>query len=118
MNHIENIKRVYFEKYKIMLGELEKLKNYGIEYMEPNGGLSLWLKLPKEIDAFELYKECYENNLSIVPGKIFYIDNNIYNNYIRISFGAVSNEEIVKGVNILYDILNEPFKNNKYLPFI
>lgn len=120
MNHIENIKRVYFEKYKIMLRELEKLKDYGIEYIKPNGGLSLWLKLPKEIDAFELYKECYDNNLSIVPGKVFYIDNSIYNSYIRISFGAVSNEEIVKGVNILYDILNKPFKNrnNEYLPFI
>lgn len=119
-SHIENIKKVYFEKYKIMVSELDKLKDYGIEYIKPNGGLSLWLKLPKDIDAFELYKECYENNLSIVPGKVFYLDNSIYNNYIRLSFGAVSNEEIIKGINILYKILNKPFrnKNNEYLPFI
>lgn len=119
-NHIDKIKEVYSEKYRIMVRELEHLKLYGLDYLLTEGGLSLWVKLPNNINALELYKECSENNLSIVPGKIFFTDDSIYNNYIRISFGAVNNEEIIEGISILESILkkNHKDKGNKYLPFV
>ena len=41
---------------------------------------------------------CGENDVVIVPGKVFFIDDSIYSNYIRLSFGAVSEEEIKKKV--------------------
>ncbi|MBU5440262.1 PLP-dependent aminotransferase family protein [Tissierella sp. MSJ-40] len=119
-SHIEKVKKVYSQKYKIMTKELNKLNQYGITYLEPKGGLSLWLKLPKDVDALELYNECTENNLSIVPGKIFFTDDSIYSNYIRLSFGAINNEQIIDGIKILENIFSKPFKDseNKYLPFI
>jgi len=119
-SHIEKIKKVYSEKYNIMTRELDKLNNYGISYVKPNGGLSIWLKLPKEIDSVELYNQCAENNLAIVPGKVFFVDESIYSNYIRLSFGAVDDNDIVEGLRILENIISRPFKNknNNYLPFI
>lgn len=119
-SHIEKVKRVYYEKYLLMIEELQVLNKYGIEFTPPMGGLSLWLKLPKNIDAFEFYKECNDKKLAIVPGKVFFIDDSIYSNYIRISFGAVSNEEIIEGVRIMDNILGKPFKDksNSYMPFI
>lgn len=118
--HIDKIRKVYSEKYNIMVKELERLKRFNIEYTRPKGGLSLWLKLPEDIDALEFYNECSENNLSLVPGKVFFIDNSIYNNYIRLSFGAVDNEEIIEGIKIIENILSKPFKgeDNEYMPFI
>lgn len=118
--HIEKVKKVYTQKYNIMTKELDNLKQYGISYLPPNGGLSIWVKLPKTIDSFELYKECNDNNLSIVPGNIFFVDDSIYSNYIRLSFGAVDNEEIIQGIRILENILARPYKDkgNEYLPFI
>lgn len=119
-SHIEKVNRVYSEKYSIMTKELDKLKKYGLSYLEPNGGLSIWIKLPKDIDAFSLYNECNENGLAIVPGKVFFTDDSIYSNYIRISFGSVDNDEIIEGLKILENIISKPFKdnNNEYLPFI
>ncbi len=119
-SHIEKIKKVYSEKYNIMVKELDKLNDYGISYVKPNGGLSIWVKLPKEIDAIELYNECGENNLAIVPGKVFFVDESIYSNYIRLSFGAVDNDKIIEGLRILENIISKPFKdkNNNYMPFI
>ncbi|WP_353097407.1 PLP-dependent aminotransferase family protein [Tissierella praeacuta] len=121
-SHIEKIKKVYSEKYKIMTRELDKLNKYGISYVKPNGGLSIWLKLPKEIDAIEFYNECAENNLAIVPGKVFFVDESIDSNYIRLSFGAIDDDKIVEGLRILENIISKPFKdkdkNNNYLPFI
>ncbi len=119
-SHIEKIKRVYSEKYNIMIRELDNLSDYGISYVKPNGGLSIWVRLPKEIDVLEFYNECAENHLAIVPGKVFFVDDSIYSNYIRLSFGAVNNEEIIQGIRILENIISKPFKdkNNNYLPFI
>jgi len=119
-NHIDNIRKVYFEKYNIMIKELNSLKKYGIDYTTPNGGLSVWLKLPLNIDALEFYNDCIENKLSLVPGKVFFIDESIYTNYIRLSFGAVDNNEIIEGIRIIDNILSKPFKNkdNDYMPFI
>lgn len=118
--HISTIKEVYGKKYNTMINELKKLTKYNISFTEPNGGLSLWLKLPKEIDSIELYNECVENNVTLVPGKIFFIDNSIYHNYIRLSFGAVSNDEIKQGIRIIENYLKRKYKedDNKYLPFI
>lgn len=119
-NHIEKVKKVYCEKYNIMTKELDKLERYGFSYIKPKGGLSIWLKLPKEIDAIELYNECAESGVAIVPGKIFFTDESIYSNYIRLSFGAVNNDEIIEGIRTLESIISKPFndKKNDYLPFI
>lgn len=119
-NHIAKVKKVYEERYNIIIQELDKLKSYGLEYTLPNGGLSLWIRLPEDIDSIELYKECNDNNLAIVPGKVFFTGENIYSNYIRLSFGSVDNEEIVEGMKILRDILSGSLKDkdNEYLPFI
>ena len=119
-SHIDRVRRVYAEKYNIMTGELDKLEKYDIEYTKPNGGLSIWLKLPENLDAFALYTECAEAGLSIVPGKVFFTDESIYSNYIRLSFSSVSNEEILEGLAILENIITRPFKdsNSQYLPFI
>lgn len=118
--HMENIKRVYAQRYNTMIRELKKLNKYNISFHNPNGGLSLWIRLPEEVDAISLYNECIKNNLAVVPGKIFFVDDSLYSNYLRISFSAVSDEEIVKGISILENNLKNKFadNNNKYIPFI
>ncbi len=118
-SHIENIRQVYSDKYKLMVNQLNPLKKYGIQFYEPNGGLSLWIRLPEEIDSLDFYNNCVESGLSLVPGKVFFIDNS-YHNFIRLSFGAVNDDEIIKGINIMENILAKPFKNkgNDYMPFI
>jgi len=118
-NHIETIKKVYAEKYNTMVDELNRLSKYGLSFVEPKGGLSIWIRLPEDIDSVELYKECTENGVSFVPGKIFFTEDNIYTNYIRLSFGAVSKEEIISGIKIIENSLRKrQKKDSKYLPFV
>ncbi len=90
-----------------MTWELKKLEKYNISFIDPNGGLSIWLKLPENIDAIDLYNECEENNVALVPGKIFFIDDSIYTNYVRLSFGAASNDEIIAGIKIIENCLKK-----------
>lgn len=119
-NHIGNIRKAYKEKYDLMTSLLDNLSKYGVSYVKPDGGLSIWVKLPESMDSLELYEEARENNLSLVPGKIFFTDESIYSNYIRLSFGSADGDEIEKGIEILESIISRPFKdeNSNYLPFI
>lgn len=119
-SHMKTIKKVYTDKYKRMVDELERLKKYNINFIKPNGGLSIWVKLPKEIDCLELYNECAENNVILVPGEIFFIDDSVYTNYIRLSFGAVSAEEITHGIRVIENVFRKKYKesNSRYLPFV
>jgi len=111
-DHIENV--------NTMIKELKKLEKYNISFVEPKGGLSIWVKLPKEIDSIELYNECNENNVALVPGKIFFLGDSLYSNYIRLSFGSVSNGEIVEGIRIIENCIKGKYgeDNNEYLPFL
>lgn len=118
--HIDKVKTVYTEKYNIMVNSLERLKKYDVEFVPPNGGLSLWIKLPKSVDSARLYSEAVENGLSLVPGNIFFVDDSIYDNYIRLSFSAVDKEDIPKGIRIIEDIISNNTNNNenRFLPLI
>lgn len=120
-SHIEHIISVYSKKYNLMVKEAKKLKKHGITFTEPKGGLSLWLKLPEDINPFELYDDCVKNNVIIVPGEMFYANKNIKDkNYIRISFGAVNEEQIIEGIRVIYNCIgkNNIDNNAKYIPFI
>lgn len=118
-NHIDNIRKVYNRKYNLVTSLLDDLKKYGVSYTKPDGGLSIWLKLPSEIDSLDFYKECSENKVAIVPGKIFFI-NDESSNYIRLSFGAVDDDEITKGINIITNLISKNFKDKSknFMPFV
>ncbi len=119
-DHIEKITGFYRGRYGMMISELEKLKHLGISYLEPHGGLSVWVSLPEGFDALDLYQECGKRGLAIVPGKVFFTNDKDSEKYIRLSFSAVSEDEIRKGLEILRDILS-PTKDDvaeKYMPFL
>lgn len=117
--HIEKIRSVYKRKYKLVISLLKGLEKYGISYTRPDGGLSIWLTLPDEIDSLEFYKECNDNKVALIPGKIFFVDSS-HSNSIRFSYGAVDDDEIVKGINIMENLLSKYFKdkNKNYMPFV
>ncbi|NLJ78633.1 MAG: PLP-dependent aminotransferase family protein [Tissierellia bacterium] len=119
-NHITNIKNEYTKKYNTMIQQLNRLKRYGVSFEEPRGGLSIWLKLPKDMDSMDLYTECAEKNIAIVPGKIFFTDDSIYSNYVRMSFSAVSEDEIIHGIGIIDNYFQKIYMedSNKYIPFL
>ncbi len=118
--YIESINKIYAENYNTMVEALKGLEKYKISFTKPNGGLSIWLKLPKELEASQLYEECERNGLSITPGQVFFVEDNQDKNYIRLSFSNSSQKEIKKGIKILEEsIINIlKLKDTRFLPFI
>ncbi|ODN43897.1 aminotransferase-like domain-containing protein [Piscirickettsia litoralis] len=52
----------------------------------PEGGFLLWLKLPEQVDAKELFLQAHEKKISIVPGTLF-STTEAYRHCIRMSCG-------------------------------
>lgn len=120
VDYIGKIKEVYKGKYLIMAEGLDRLKDLGLEYYRPGGGLSLWVKIPASWDAMELYEECSRSKLAIVPGKVFYTEPLDKDRFIRLSFSAEDPQRIKDGLSLLEDILSRRVRDkiDRYIPFL
>ncbi len=104
--HIEEIKKIYRKKLNLMCDCLDK-NCPEINYVRPQGGLFLWAKLPDNVDMLDYCKRLVENKVAVVPGTAFMIDDEAPCHYIRMNFSTPSDENIVKGVEIMAQVLKE-----------
>lgn len=104
--HIEEIRKIYRKKLNLMCDCLDKYCPE-IEYVRPQGGLFLWAKLPDNVDMLDYCKRLVEKKVAVVPGTAFMIDDEAPCHYIRMNFSTPSDENIVKGIEIMAQVLRE-----------
>ncbi|MCL2023154.1 MAG: PLP-dependent aminotransferase family protein [Oscillospiraceae bacterium] len=102
--HIAKVQAVYRRKLNLMCDQLdEKLAGF-FDYVRPEGGLFVWGSLPKEVDMLEYVKACTEKKLAVVPGIAFLTDTADTTNCIRLNFSTPSDEQILRGVEIMREV--------------
>jgi 2-aminoadipate transaminase len=69
-------------------------------WTKPDGGMFIWVELPKHINAMELLDEAIKNKIAFVPGAPFYA-NEPATNTLRLSFVTVPPERIRAGIEVL-----------------
>lgn len=104
--HIRELIDCYREKRDLMLQTLEKYMPAGVSWTHPQGGLFLWLTLPKHINATELLTKAIANKVAFVAGVDFYPECNVYND-MRLNFSYSSKEQIVEGLKRLAQTIKE-----------
>lgn len=107
--HAEHIKRlcqIYETKGKHMLAALEREMPEGSSWTSPNGGFFIWLTLPDGVDAVEIQPICQQNLVDYIPGTSFYSDGTGRQS-LRLSFSAVSPDEIDTGIARLAGVVRE-----------
>jgi len=112
--NIDSVKEIYREKRQVMLDALEKYmpKLKGLSWTRPQGGLFLWVTLPKYMDSEELFFEAVEQNVAFVIGTAFYC-NNGGRNTMRLNFSFPTKEHIVEGIERLAKVIDEHDKIKK-----
>jgi len=75
----------------------------------PEGGAAIWVELPREVDAIELFYRARQAGIGIAPGPIFSTQDK-YNNFIRLSCNGLWNQEMDKGVEILGKLTSDTRK--------
>ncbi|MBD3349637.1 MAG: aminotransferase class I/II-fold pyridoxal phosphate-dependent enzyme [Candidatus Eisenbacteria bacterium] len=112
--NIDSVKEIYREKRQVMLDALDehmpKLK--GLRWTKPQGGLFLWVTLPRYMDSEELFFEAVEHNVAFVIGTAFYCDDG-GRSTMRLNFSFPTKEDIVEGVKRLAKVIEEHDKEKK-----
>lgn len=102
--HLKSLIRAYEPKCASMLSALEEFLPPAVSWFVPKGGYFVWIKIPG-VDTSEMLSKALAAGVSFVPGKYFFLDQQRGLEYLRLSFSYASEEEIVKGVELLGQVV-------------
>jgi len=103
---IERIRKLYAGKCEAMLTALRKYMPKGVRWTEPEGGLFLWVQLPKRMSATELFPKAVENKVAYVIGSAFHCNGKGHNT-MRLNFSYPSEQQIDEGIGRLARMIKE-----------
>lgn len=89
-----------------MVEMLERYCPPEVSFTRPEGGMFLWVTLPDDVSALELFEEAIKENVAFVPGNAFYVDGS-GNNTLRLNFSNADQEMIEEGIRRLGKVLGK-----------
>ena len=98
--HIPTIRALYADRCQVMLSAMDEFFPKSATWTRPEGGMFIWVTLPKHIDSMKLLEEAIAQHVAFVPGTSFYA-NVPETNTLRLSFVTVPPERIRDGVERL-----------------
>ena len=108
--HVPTIRALYKSQRDAMLAALNtNLAGSGVTWNTPDGGMFLWLKLPRGMNAVDLLPKSVERSVAFVPGSAFYADAPELNT-LRLSFVTASVDQINTGIAALADVFKKHMK--------
>jgi 2-aminoadipate transaminase len=111
--HVEMLRLRYREKRDLMMHCVEEHFPEEVEVMKPHGGMYLWASLPRGLNTGAgglLFKVALMKKVLYVPGEFCYCrETGVVKpiNKLRISFGMVTEENIVEGMRRLGEAVRE-----------
>ena len=99
--HVPTIRALYKSQRDAMLAALTReMKDIGLTWNKPVGGMFLWARLPEGVSAVELLPKAVDKGVAFVPGAAFYADN-ADPRTLRLSFVTASVHQINTGIAAL-----------------
>ena len=82
-HHLRKIRRMYANQIEMMGEAVSRYFPAGTKSTRPNGGVCLWVELPKRVDALELYHKAIAAGISLSPGALFSAKRK-FSNFLRL----------------------------------
>lgn len=102
-HHLRSIRRAYARQVAIMADAVGRHFPEGTRVSRPKGGFVLWVEMPKQVDALQLYEQARERGITIAPGQIFSLEGK-YQNCIRLN-AACWNARVEAAIETLGDLV-------------
>ncbi len=83
-HHMRRVRQEYAQKIACMSQVILKEFPAGTRVSSPVGGFVIWVQLPEQVDALELYGMALKAGITLVPGHVF-SPTPKYRNYIRLN---------------------------------
>ncbi|APG28378.1 GntR family transcriptional regulator [Syntrophotalea acetylenivorans] len=104
--HLKRLRTAIQKQMQTMQIHLGRCFPVGTGMTRPRGGGVLWLELDESIDSVALFYRAREAGIGIAPGAIFSTQDK-YNNFIRLSCGALWDEKLRQGLETLGSLIGE-----------
>ncbi len=105
--HLEGLRRIYKHKSGLMLEQMRRHLNPKITYVEPEGGLFIWCRLPEKVNLMDFCKRAVMNKVAVVPGTAFLPREDQPTSCFRLNYSTPTDEQIVQGIEILGELTHE-----------
>ncbi|HZG79721.1 MAG TPA: PLP-dependent aminotransferase family protein [Brevibacillus sp.] len=104
--HVERLRRQYKHRLQVMQGYLSKDGQNAFEWVEPQGGMFLWLSMKGTIDTTELLKAALQEGVAFVPGASFFVGHPVQNT-LRLNYTHAAPEVIEAGMGRLMTAIDK-----------
>lgn len=108
--HIQRCRRNYAQRRDAMLEALQKHFPDGATWTKPEGGLSVWVRLPEGVSAEDLLAQAQRQNIYFTPGARFYACG-ARANTLRLAFTTMTAAQIEDGMKRLGKLAQALVKN-------
>ena len=108
--HLEDSRKVYEHKCNLMMECMKKEFHSSVTFGHPEGGLFVMAFLPEGMDSAPFVREAINRGVLSVPGAAFLADESQKSNGFRLNYSTPSDEQIVKGIEILGKLTYEWIK--------
>lgn len=103
--HIPKVRQTYRARRDAMLGALEHCMPEDVHWTKPQGGMFIWVTLPKDMNGSDLLASALDTvKVAFVPGQAFFPDGSGANT-IRLSFSNSDEATIREGIQRLGSLL-------------
>ena len=106
--HLEQSRKLGLKRLEAALGACEKYLPKGSSFTRPEGGMSVWIELPAPLNAENVLPRAEKRGVSYLPGTLF-SNRPAHRRGLRVSFGALSPEQISKGIRLIAEAAAEEF---------
>ena len=98
--HLDRTRAAGAEKLKAVVRACARFMPKGTTITRPEGGMSLWMELPAPLTADALLNQVESRGVNFLPGRHFSAKR-MHARGLRLSFGGLSPELIMRGIEIL-----------------
>lgn len=104
LRHLKRVRRIFKNRRDAMAEALYRWFPSDARWKLPEGGLSIWVTLPEDIDTQELLNMAQDRGVQFLPGAAFYFRSATQNS-MRLSFATENELAIDNGIKALGEIL-------------
>jgi len=103
--HLNRARRIYRRRRDAAIAALHKYMPDDVEWITPQGGLFIWLKLPDGVTDHNLYASAISHKVAFAPGSLFFPAEKS-RQFLRLNFVMHPGEIIAEGIRRLSEAIS------------
>lgn len=107
--HVPKLRTALRAKLETLMESLNEQFGTNAEFDDAPGGIFLWVKLPDQVDAMQLYQKALAAGVAINPGPEWSVNAQHSKSRIRLCFANLPHEDIRAGVALLAEVCRNEF---------